>query len=753
MSTRTLKASIIIGGSLSGSFRSAMSSTTSGLKQIGEAIAAVERRQRMMGRGIESFVRVGKGVEYMRREYSALALQADKLRRAQTRLADAESMVSRNRAKRTEIGGKLRGATATFGVVAAATMFPVRQAVDFESAMVGVAKQVNGARDASGRLTPIYYDMRRQIIALGRELPFSTNKIAEMVEAGARMGIPRENLAGYVREVAKMGAAFEDISPDEIAESMGRISGIFKLPISRVNELGDAINHLDDNAQSKGSDIIRVLQGDLAGASTTIGLSVKNAAALGSTLLTLGESAERADTAAAGMLRQLQIAKMNPKRFQVGIHMLGLTGDQLQKGMIADPQKMILDVLGRIKKLPVEQQMEAVTRLFGKDWGGAIAKLANGVDEYRRQLELANGAAAKGSMSREFEARMQATAAQWQITKNRINEVSVALGSALLPAIDGLFKTAGPVVSQFAKWADENPRLVKGVIGGALALTGLRVAALGVSFAFHTALSPILKTWRAVAAFRAASVAGNLGIVGKAVQALGRGFLWLGRTVLMNPLFLIGSAVAGLAYEIYKHWDGVKTYFGRLWTDIKQVFGGALKVLKGAFTGDFGKMIDGVKQMFTGFKTFVSDIFKGIVDGIGTVVEDALQAMGILDKEKKRTAAEDASLRKKGINPDASWADVFFGTDKSPTMAMAGAPGKVPVVPALRWNTGEKPPARYAPAASGKAPASAPTTIPQPITFNITQQPGESSDALARRVLAELDRRERRNNAALRDHP
>ncbi|WP_338423314.1 hypothetical protein, partial [Xylella fastidiosa] len=69
----------------------------------------------------------------------------------------------------------------------------------------------------------------------------------------------------------------------------------------------------------------------------------------------------------------------------------------LQKGMVTDPQSMILDVLTRIKKLPVAQQMEAVTRLFGKDWGGAIAKLANGVDEYRRQLALANGEAAKGS--------------------------------------------------------------------------------------------------------------------------------------------------------------------------------------------------------------------------------------------------------------------------------------------------------------------------------------------------------------------
>ncbi len=250
---------------------------------------------------------------------------------------------------------------------------PVRAAIAFENAMLGVAKQVEGARDAGGKLTPVYFGMAKQIQRLGRELPMATNDIADMVTAGARMGIVRDELIGFVRDTSKMSTAFE-MAPGELADSMGKVAGIFKIPIRAIGELGDAINTLDDSSQATGRDIIRVMQGDLAGAASTMGLSAKNAAALASTFLTLGESAERTGTAAAGMMRQLQIAKMNPKRFQVGVSMLGLTGDQLQKGMIDDPQAMILDVLGRIKKLPVEQQMEAVTRLFGKDWGGAIAE-------------------------------------------------------------------------------------------------------------------------------------------------------------------------------------------------------------------------------------------------------------------------------------------------------------------------------------------------------------------------------------------
>lgn len=750
MAGKTLKASIIIGGSMSGAFRTALSSTKTGLKQIGEEIVNVERRQRLLGRSIDTFGRMGKNVEGLRREYAGLAIQADKLRGAQSRLANVQARVDANRARRQELGGQFRGAVGAFGAVAATALFPVRQAVQFETAMLGVAKQVDGARDASGNLTKVYFDMGRQIRQLGHELPMATNDIADMVTAGARMGIARKDLIGFARDAAMMSTAF-DQAPGELADSMGKIAGIFKIPVTAIGELGDAINYLDDNSIARGGDIIRVMQGDLAGAATTMGLSAKNAAALASTLLHLGESAERADTAAAGMMRQLQVAKMNPKRFQVAVKMLGMTSDQLQKGMIDDPQAMILDVLGRIKKLPVEKQMEAVTRLFGKDWGGAIAKLANGVDEYRRQLELANGAAAKGSMSREFQSRMRTTAAQWQIAKNRITEVSVTIGSALLPAINDLMKSAGPMVERFAKWSAENPGLIKGIVGAALALTGLRVVTTGVAFAWTALATPVLKVWGVFARFNAARIAGNLGILGRSVVALGRGFMWLGRAVLLNPIFLIGAAVAGLAYEIYKHWDGVKAFFGTLWTDIKTIFGGALKVLKGVFTGDFGMMIDGVKQMFGGFKSYVDHLFKGIAVGLGAIVDDALEAMGLLDKKKremevgKEQAAKETEQRH----------DVVMTTVKAVTMPGAFMAELLKARrernAGLQWNTGSaddvQPPPLLPPARGRKAPTMPAgaarggrggTVVHQQVTFNVTQLPGESSEEFARRVAQKM---------------
>jgi phage-related tail protein len=76
-----------------------------------------------------------------------------------------EGMAARN--------AMLNGAStaAAGGIVLAPIAKAVKDYVTFEDAMLGVARQVEGARDPSGKLTDVYYDMARQIQQLGKELP------------------------------------------------------------------------------------------------------------------------------------------------------------------------------------------------------------------------------------------------------------------------------------------------------------------------------------------------------------------------------------------------------------------------------------------------------------------------------------------------------------------------------------------------------------------------------------------------------
>lgn len=702
MADRNLKASVIIGGSISGAFRSALGTTRDGLQRIGEAIASVERRQRLLATQIDTFGRMGKNVTSMRVEYAALVREADRLRLAHERLALAQSRVQANRDRRQDLGGKLRGAVTTVGAAVVGSLFPIRAATEFESAMLGVAKQVEGARDSAGNLTSVYFDMVGQVRALGRDVPIATNDIADMVAAGARMGVARGELIDFTRTAAMMADAFE-LPAGQLADDMGKIAGLFHIPIPRIGELADAINYLDDNAISKGGDIIDVMR-RIGGMAQTIGMSAKDSAALASTFLTLGSSAEVAGTASNALLRILGAATAQSKKVQGGFKDIGMSAAGVQAAMAKDPTGTILRVLNALNRLNAEQRVVAATRMFGAEYGDDIAKLATGADEYRRQLALANGEAARGSMSREFQARLKTTAAQWQITKNRLQEVSVTIGGALLPAINELFKTVAPTVEKFAEWARQNPELVKGIIGGALALGGLRLATLAAGYAWTVVKTPILSTMEYIARWRAGGAIAALGNVGTAVRAVGVAALGISAPVALA----IGALVAG-AIIVRKYWEPIRAFVVGVFEGLSETVGPVFAAL--------GQALAPLKP-----------IWDGIASTIGTVwnwfTRLLVPVQATADQLDRATNAGRAFGRVLGnavqfaMNPGRAIAGLFSNDEEG------AAPGTAR--------------GRPAPAMPSAAPRTAGgTNVTQQNTFHVTQLPGESGEAFARRV-AEL---------------
>lgn len=139
-----------------------------------------------------------------------------------------------------------------------------------EDAMKGVAKQVNRLRDDNGNRTKQFYDMQDAIKAASEQLPMENGAIdyAALVEGGARMGVTNQDdpyeeqkrdLLAFASTAAKAATAFE-LPADELAEGLGKIAQLYKVPTRNIEQLGDALNYLDDNAMSKGGDIINVLQ-------------------------------------------------------------------------------------------------------------------------------------------------------------------------------------------------------------------------------------------------------------------------------------------------------------------------------------------------------------------------------------------------------------------------------------------------------------------------------------------------------------
>jgi TP901 family phage tail tape measure protein len=477
MARKTFEVSFNISGRLASTFRATFSSASAQLNNLKNA--AKDLKQSL--RTLESEYKKGAiSTAQYQAAHARLTQQLEQTQRAQEKLIATQKRQQELQRNISDTKSQMLDTAA----MSAPFVFAAKSAMDFETAMLGVAKQAEGARDENGKLTSVYYEMRKQIQMLGREIPIANTEIAKMVESGLRMGVAKEHVIDFTRETAKMATAF-DSTPEVIAEQMGKIANVMGIPIQKIKELGDTINYLDDKSLAKGMDIIEVLQRS-GGIFKQVGMNEHQAAALASTFLSLGKSPEVAATATNALIRELAIAEQQPKRFQNALKELGMTAKEVNKGMVTDAQGTILKVLDKLNSLDKEKQAAVTTGLFGKEYGDDIAALAGGIKEYRRQLALLNEEGRKGSMDREFSARMQTTAAQLEITKNSVNELATNLGTVLLPPLNNALDKLAKLSQAAADFAEKYPNVTSVLVTGSAALVTARLGWLGLKFAMDS---------------------------------------------------------------------------------------------------------------------------------------------------------------------------------------------------------------------------------------------------------------------------
>lgn len=437
------------------------------------------------------------------------------------------------------------GATITAPLVGS-----VRDFMSFEDAMVGVARQVQGLKDDAGNFTSEFEQWKLNIQDLSKELPLTTVQIANMIESAARMDVPKEQLAEFVRLNTQMATAFDAANPDELVEQYGKVTKNFKLSAQASRELADAINYLDDNAISKGTEIIGFMN-RVSGISGIANISEKNMAALGSTLQTAGAAEEQSATAVNAIFTRLsQASKKKPVKN--GLAALGLSANAVELGMVKDAQGTIFKIVDALKKLPESKRLGTIADLVGTEHTKTLALLVSNTEEWRRQIELANSEAAKGSMGREFDTRMKALSSKWGIFKNRLFNINSVIGGTLAPTLERLMDKIGGVIDRIKNWIIENPKLtsnivmIAGAIGGALTIFG----ALSTVLSF--VLYPIARLGLALA---------NLGVLlprigGAIVRGLLSPLKFVG--LALSP---IGAAIIAAGIAIFKYWQPISSFF------------------------------------------------------------------------------------------------------------------------------------------------------------------------------------------------
>ncbi len=575
--------------------------------------------------------RLARETSRYNQELSKQEARLKRLGEAQRRMNAARASYARSLEVRDRIAGAGATTTAAGLAMGAPVMAAVKSYTSMEDAMKGVAKQVNGLRDDNGNRTARFYEMQDAIKAASEQLPMENGAVdfAALVEGGARMNVAnpddswedqKRDLLAFASTAAKAATAFE-LPADELSESLGKIAQLYKIPTRNIEQLGDALNYLDDNAMSKGADIIDVMQ-RLGGVADR--LDYRKAAALGSTFLTLGAAPEVAASAANAMVRELSIATMQSKSFFEGMNLLKLNPEVIEKQMTKDAMGTIQRVLEKVNALPQDKRLSAMTMLFGKEFGDDAAKLANNLPELQRQLKLTAGNDALGSMQKESDINKDSLSAQWLLVKTGAQNTFSSLGETLRQPLMDILYTVKSVTGALRRWVEANPELTGTLMKASAVVAAVTVGLGTLAVALAAVLGPLALLRRGLASSgnaaglltaplsslrRTASLTGNvlktvagapvallrsglsglravavmfmnplavlrggLAAAGTVLRVLASGPLAMLRVALyaisgllgalLSPIGLVVTALAGVALVVWKYWQPITAFLG-----------------------------------------------------------------------------------------------------------------------------------------------------------------------------------------------
>lgn len=568
MARKTFEVAFEIAGRMGSSFKSVFSSTSAQMQTLGAQAVALKGDLRTLDAAYKSGV---INTDSYRNAQARLKAQMDQTRSAQSRLMAAQSQ--QNEAARR--ASQVRGAIVDTAVMAAPLVMATKAAIDFETAMGGVAKQVQSTRDDNGNLTPTYYQMQSNVMALSKELRVLPNELANTTAAAARMGIQGvEALNDFVKMSVQMGVAF-DGNGQEIAEAMAQIAKMRGIKIdttegrAQLKDLADTVNYLDDQTTAKGPGIIEVLK-RISGTASQSSFSSNELTALAATMLDLGKTPEVAATGLNALMNRIATAPKQAKPFQETLAQLGIDAKQLQASYMADSKGTIFGLLEQVKGMDKAEQANVLSGLFGAEYQDDISALAAGIDTLRNNFELLNDAKRQGSMESEFANKMKLTASSIDAVKVSTALASINLTQAFLPSISSVaneFQYGTQVILNFQQ---AHPQLTTAIIMTTAGLVGFRLAWLATTFVmnqYKAQKAALILLHRSHNAQMVISRT-NMLLSAGATKAATAG-QWLFNASLYGcPVMWVVAGLAAIAvagYLVYKNFDTVKAFCETMW--------------------------------------------------------------------------------------------------------------------------------------------------------------------------------------------
>ncbi len=501
------------------------------------------------------------------------------------KLSPALSRMQKNiRSFKRQAEASSKGGLGMAAGLAAGLTLSLKTYADQENAATGLKVAM---MQANGEVGKSFKSINKLAVGLGNQLPGTTADFQNMMQMLVRQGIPAENILGGVGKATAYLAVQLKKTPEAAAEFAAKMQDATGTASDDMMGLFDTIQKafylgVDDTNMlsffTKTSSVLQMVNKD--------GLKAAQGLAPISVMMDqMGMNGESAGNAVRKVIQAgLSVKKVNDVNKVLARQKLGINLDFTDgKGSFGGLDNLFQQ-LAKLKSLSDVKRTGVMKALFGDDAetlqvvNALIDKGKDGYDQVQQKMNR------QANLNSRVQAQLGTLTNLWEAMTGTATNGLAAIGSAFSGDAKRITIWLGDLGERFTKFADENPRVIRGAFGLAAGLTVLKLGFMGVG--------------------------GAIGIVS--------------RVLSMSPIGMIVTGIAMAAGLIISNWDVIGPYFKKLWDMVGPYFETGWGILKkvfdwsplGLIINNWGPIVKWFQDMWDKLKPIIEWFTDGASDTV-----------------------------------------------------------------------------------------------------------------------------------------
>lgn len=414
----------------------------------------------------DSFTYISKEVKKLTKELKNLPVGTEEFNNKAKELAEAREQFDRVKTEIDKVNGKLKESEGFWGRLQSKISGFGLTFSDIAAGLVGIkvgqtAQDLLKISDAMAdvrKTTGLALDEVKNLWDAFDEMDTRTSKMdrLKIAEVGGRLGVPKEELESFVKEVDKayvaLGDSFEG-GLENVVDSLGKIKGLFndtkgKDYATAINEVGSALNELAAAGTAS--------EGNISDFALRVGALPDSVKPSASAVLGLGaafeESGIDSQIAASGFSNFIKVAGENIESFAKSMQ---ISVEEAKKLYNEKPEEFFLRFAKGMKGVEGTQAIKIFDslKINSLEVQKAVGAAANRTEAFSEALKRSKNAMEDAnSLNKEFAVKNNNSAAIVDKLKNAFDDLFTK--SNILNFFDGLIGAIGWITGASATASD-----------------------------------------------------------------------------------------------------------------------------------------------------------------------------------------------------------------------------------------------------------------------------------------------------------